>query len=46
MAATREALSRGTTLQIVAASQVVRETFQLFRLDALLVPAEAAEARP
>ncbi len=46
MAATREVLSRGTTLQIVAASQAVRETFELFRLDALLVPAQAAQVQP
>ncbi len=46
MAATREVLSRGATLQIVAASQAVRETLELFRLSALLVPAAAAEARP
>jgi anti-anti-sigma factor len=38
MAAHREAVNRFASLSIVAASQTVRDTLQLFRQDALLAP--------
>jgi anti-sigma B factor antagonist len=41
MAASRETVNRGTSLQIVAASQAVRETLELFRQAALFTPAGA-----
>jgi len=52
MAAKREVTNRGTSLQVVAASQAVRDTLDLFRQSALLAVANAAdvagaaEARP
>ena len=47
MAAQREAVSRFTSLSIVAASQIVRDTLELFRQDALLAapPLAAKSAR-
>ncbi len=38
MAAHRETVNRFTSLTIVAASQAVRDTLELFRQDALLAP--------
>jgi anti-anti-sigma factor len=45
MAAHREAVSRFTSLSIVAASQAVRETLELFRQEALLAPPAIAAER-
>jgi anti-anti-sigma factor len=45
MAAHREAVSRFTSLSIVAASQAVRETLELFRQEALLAPPATAAER-
>lgn len=45
MAAHRETVNRFSSLTIVAASQAVRETLELFRQDALLAP-PAAPAKP
>jgi len=41
MAAHREAVNRFTSLSIVAASQAVRDTLELFRQQALLAPPES-----
>jgi anti-anti-sigma factor len=47
MAANREALKRCASLTIVAASQVVRDTLELFRQHALIAPPAApAAAKP
>jgi anti-sigma B factor antagonist len=43
MAAHRETVNRFSSLSIVAASQIVRETLELFRQDALLTPPVPAE---
>ena len=43
MAAHREAVNRFTSLSIVAASQAVRDTLELFRQQALLAPAPAEQ---
>ncbi|MEJ1964143.1 MAG: STAS domain-containing protein [Gammaproteobacteria bacterium] len=42
MAANREVIARGATLTIVAASEAVRTTLELFRQGALLAPAATA----
>jgi anti-anti-sigma factor len=44
MAAHRETVNRFSSLTIVAASQAVRETLELFRQHALLAPPAAAKA--
>lgn len=44
MAAHREAVNRFTSLSIVAASETVRDTLQLFRQDTLLAPPSSAPA--
>src|SRR5690349_18150587 len=44
LAAHRETVNRFSSLSIVAASQAVRDTLELFRQQALLAPAPAAES--
>lgn len=46
MAANREVINRGTTLTIVAASEAVRTTLELFRQTSLLAPATVTGAQP
>ena len=45
MAAHRETVNRFTSLTIVAASQAVRDTLELFRQDSLLAPPAPAPAK-